>query len=76
MRGVTMKDVGLIVSFCIAAVIAQEPAEQDVTAEGTGLGANQAEALMNAKRDAVEKVSAWCFCRRPRWKISWSSATR
>jgi hypothetical protein len=29
--------------------------EQDVVAEGTGLGANQSEALMNAKRDAIEK---------------------
>ncbi|MBD3393926.1 MAG: hypothetical protein GF418_17465 [Chitinivibrionales bacterium] len=43
-----------IALVCIGAA-AQEKAQEDIAAEGVGLGSNKAEALMNAKRDAVEK---------------------
>lgn len=41
----------------VAAAMAwpQEQKLEEITAEGTGLGVNESEALMNAKRDAVEK---------------------
>jgi len=41
--------------FAAAPALLAQAEEQDITAEGTGLGANPQEALMNAKRDAVEK---------------------
>lgn len=36
-------------------VIFQSFAQEDITAEGVGLGANHDEALLAAKRDAIEK---------------------
>ena len=50
-----------LVGVCIGVVLvafvslAQQGTKEDIVAEGTGLGVNPAEALMNAKRDAVEK---------------------
>jgi hypothetical protein len=45
----------LICTIAIAFAVPLFAQDGDITAEGTGLGANQSEALMNAKRDAIEK---------------------
>jgi hypothetical protein len=47
--------IGLVAMAFMASIIIAQEQQQDVIAEGVGLGANQSEALMNAKRDAVEK---------------------
>jgi len=39
----------------VAPVVAQQKPAEDVVAEGQGIGANKQEALMAAKRDAIEK---------------------
>jgi hypothetical protein len=46
----------LYCAFLVAApVVAQQKPAEDVVAEGEGIGANKQEALMAAKRDAIEK---------------------
>lgn len=45
----------LIVALFVMLVHAQDQKEGNIIAEGSGQGANRAEALMAAKRDAVEK---------------------
>jgi len=46
---------GLLLLVCALAVYSQEEQSGDIVIEGLGRGSNEAEALMAAKRDAVEK---------------------